>query len=46
MPPDQFAESWRDPALLLDMKLAAEDALPFVAGMDEASPIRGPSRRR
>jgi uncharacterized protein with HEPN domain len=27
---------WRDAALLLDMKLAAEDALGFVAGLDEA----------
>lgn len=27
----------RDPALLLDMMLAAEDALRFVAGMDEAA---------
>src|SRR5271157_5557252 len=35
MPPDQTGESWRDAALLLDMALAAEDALSFVAGLDE-----------
>ena len=35
MPPDGD-ESWRDAALLLDMRLAAEDALGFVAGLDEA----------
>jgi len=35
MPPDQSSESWRDAALLLDMALAAEDALSFVAGLDE-----------
>ena len=34
MPPDGD-ESWRDAALLLDMKLAAEDALGFVASLDE-----------
>ncbi len=28
-------EGWRDPALLLDMRLAAEDALSFIAGLDE-----------
>ena len=37
MPPDPSDESWRDPALLLDMLLAAEDALSFVAGMDETA---------
>ena len=35
MPPDQSDESWRDAALLLDMALAGEDALTFVAGLDE-----------
>ena len=35
MPPDQTGESWRDEALLLDMALAAEDALSFVADLDE-----------
>jgi hypothetical protein len=35
MPPDQSGESWRDAALLLDMALAAEDALSFVANLDE-----------
>jgi len=35
MPPEDSGESWRDPALLLDMTLAAEDALSFVAGLDE-----------
>ena len=35
MPPDQRDENWRDAALLLDMKLAAGDALSFVAGLDE-----------
>src|SRR5271165_6683109 len=35
MPPDQSGESWRDAALLLDMALAAEDALSFVADLDE-----------
>lgn len=37
MPPERQDESWRDPALLLDMLLAAEDALSFVASMDEAA---------
>jgi hypothetical protein len=35
MPPDRSDESWRDGALLLDILLAAEDALSFVAGLDE-----------
>ena len=35
MPPDRSDESWRDAALLLDMMLAAEDALSFVASFDE-----------
>jgi uncharacterized protein with HEPN domain len=35
MPPDRSDESWRDAALLLDIVLAAEDALSFVAGLDE-----------
>jgi uncharacterized protein with HEPN domain len=35
MPPDHSSEAWRDAALLLDIFLAAEDALGFVAGLDE-----------
>lgn len=35
MPPDRSGESWRDGALLLDIMLAAEDALSFIAGLDE-----------
>jgi|ERR1700683_3583344 len=35
MPPDRSSESWRDAALLLDIVLAAEDALSFVADLDE-----------
>ena len=35
MPPDRSDESWRDAALLLDIMLAAEDAVAFVAGLDE-----------
>jgi len=35
MPPDRSDESWRDAALLLDIKLAAEAALSFIAGLDE-----------
>jgi Ribonuclease HepT-like len=35
MPPDQSGESWRAAGLLLDMALAAEDALSFVARLDE-----------
>jgi uncharacterized protein with HEPN domain len=35
MPPDRSGESWRDAALLLDIMLAAEDALSFVANLDE-----------
>jgi uncharacterized protein with HEPN domain len=35
MPPDGADESWRDAALLLDMRLAAEDAVAFVATLDE-----------
>lgn len=37
MPPEGRDDAWRDPALLLDMKLAAEDAVRFVAGLDEGS---------
>lgn len=29
---------WRDQAYLLDMQLAAADALSFAAGLDQASP--------
>jgi uncharacterized protein with HEPN domain len=35
MPPDGSDESWRDAALLLDVMLAAEDALAFIADLDE-----------
>jgi hypothetical protein len=35
MPPDRASEGWRDEALILDMALAAEDALSFVADLDE-----------
>jgi uncharacterized protein with HEPN domain len=35
MPPDRSDEGWRDAALLLDIMLAAEDALSFVVGLDE-----------
>lgn len=35
MPPEPLGESWRDAALLLDIMLAAEDALTFVADLDE-----------
>jgi uncharacterized protein with HEPN domain len=35
MPADRPDENWRDAALLLDMRLAAEGALSFVAGLDE-----------
>ena len=35
MPPDGSDEGWRDAALLLDIVLAAEDALSFVVGFDE-----------
>ncbi len=35
MPPDRPGESWRDAAPLLDIALAAEDALAFIAGLDE-----------
>jgi uncharacterized protein with HEPN domain len=35
MPPDEADESWRDAALLLDMRLAAEDAVAFVAALSE-----------
>jgi len=35
MAPDRSGESWRDAALVLDILLAAEDALSFVAGLDE-----------
>lgn len=37
MPPEGSAEGWRDAALLLDIMLAAEDALSFVAGLDEGA---------
>ncbi len=37
MPPRRPDDAGRDPALLLDMKLAAEDAVRFVAGFDERS---------
>ena len=36
MPPDG-EDSGRDAALLLDMRLCAEDALAFVAGLDETA---------
>jgi uncharacterized protein with HEPN domain len=35
MPPDHSDDGWRDAALLLDIMLAAEDALSFVVGLDE-----------
>jgi uncharacterized protein with HEPN domain len=35
MPPDRASEGRRDAALLLDMALAAEDALSFVEDLDE-----------
>jgi uncharacterized protein with HEPN domain len=35
MPPERSDEGWRDAALLLDIMLAAEDALSFIAGLDE-----------
>lgn len=35
MPPETGDKEWRDAALLLDMVLAAEDALSFIAGLDE-----------
>jgi len=35
MAPDPSGEGSRDAALLLDMKLAAEDAQSFIAGLDE-----------
>jgi uncharacterized protein with HEPN domain len=35
MPPDRSGEGWRDAALLLDIMLAAEDALSFIVGLDE-----------
>ena len=35
MPPDRSGDSWRDAALLLDILLAAEDALTFIADLDE-----------
>jgi uncharacterized protein with HEPN domain len=35
MPPDRSNDGWRDAALLLDVMLAAEDALSFVADFDE-----------
>jgi hypothetical protein len=31
MPPERSDDAWRDPALLLDMKLAAEDAVRWLA---------------
>jgi hypothetical protein len=33
MPPDRSDEGWRDAALLLDIMLAAEDALSFVVDL-------------
>ena len=35
MAPEGSDENWRDEALLLDIMLAAEDALSFVASLDE-----------
>jgi uncharacterized protein with HEPN domain len=35
MPHDRSDEIWRDAALLLDMVLAAEDAISFVVDLDE-----------
>jgi uncharacterized protein with HEPN domain len=35
MPPKRSGEDWRDAALLLDIMLAAEAALSFVAALDE-----------
>ncbi len=35
MPPDRSGDGWRDAALLLDILLAAEDALTFIADLDE-----------
>jgi hypothetical protein len=35
MPPERSDEGWRDAALLLDIMLAAEDALSFVVALDE-----------
>jgi uncharacterized protein with HEPN domain len=37
MAPERSGEDWRDAALLLDMMLAAEGALSFAAGLDEAA---------
>jgi uncharacterized protein with HEPN domain len=37
MPPERPGSAWRDSALLLDMKLAAEDAVRFVDDLDEAA---------
>ncbi len=37
MPADRSDESWRDAALLLDRALAAEGAVSFAAGLDEAA---------
>jgi uncharacterized protein with HEPN domain len=37
MAPERSDESWRDAALLLDIMLAAEDALSFVADLDEGA---------
>ena len=36
MPPDRASEGWRDAALLLDMTLAAEDALLAVQQREDA----------
>jgi hypothetical protein len=35
MPPERSGESWRDAAFVLHILLAAEDALAFVAVLDE-----------
>ncbi len=40
MPPNRSDESWRDAALLLDIMLAAENALSFVAGLGVAFSVR------
>lgn len=37
MPPEPSDAGSGDPALLLDMKLAAEDAVRFIAGLDESA---------
>jgi uncharacterized protein with HEPN domain len=37
MPPERSGEDWRDAALLLDIMLAAEDALSFIEGLNESA---------